>query len=233
MLSVYRGKRFTISNMPASKSSPKTKTYVLLKQPTLLKNKSLGKQGKEVRTSRSPSVWVANYAMAMYSKKYKQIGSVFLYRKGTVYRYNVAFKTKSGRKCATAKLTSRSVCKVTPGKVGKSRSCHPYGSGKSGKSGSLSHKSLTAKKKSLSKSKSELKKAKKSVSSAKKRVTKAKKAFCKTKSGSKKRSSAKKKVTKASKALSSAKKSASKLKSAVKTKTSALARAHKSLHKSC
>lgn len=226
MLLVHREKGFNISNMPASKSSPKTKTYVLLKQPTLLKNKTLSKQGKEIRTSRSPSAWVANYAIAMYSKKYKQIGSMFLYRKGTVYRYNVTFKTKSGRKCATAKLTSRSVCKVTGGKVGKSRSCHPYGTGKSGeKSSSTSHKSLSAKKKSLSKSKSALTKARKALSSAKKRLTKAKVSLCKTKSGTKKRSSAKKKVNKASKTISSAKKAVTKLKSAVKKKTTVLSRA--------
>lgn len=112
--------------MPSSKSKsfPKTKKYVLLKQPTLLKDKSLSKQGKEFSTTRSPSQWVAMYAMMVYSKRYKQLRSAFVYRKGTVYRYSITFKSKSGKKCASAKLTSRSVCKVTGGKPGKSRSCH-------------------------------------------------------------------------------------------------------------
>lgn len=195
-------------------SASKSKKYVLLKQPTLLKNKTLSKQGKAISTTRSPSQWVAMYAMALYSKKYKQLRSAFLYRKGTVYRYNITFKTKSGRKCATAKLTSRSVCNVTGGKPGKSRSCHPHG--------------LSAKKRSLAKAKSDLKKAQKSVSSSQKRVSKAKKALRKTTHGSSSRSRAKKRVKKVSKELTSSKKKVSKLKAQVNKKSKEVKRMSKS-----
>ena len=203
--------------MSPSKSTSRTKKYVLLQQPTLLKNKSLSKQGKEITTTKSPSQWVAMYAMAVYSKKYKQLRSAFLYRKGTVYRYNITFKTKSGKRCATAKLTSRSVCKVSPGKVGKSRSCKAHGAGPQ-------TTALSAKKKSLAKSKSDVKKARKSLTSIKKRVAKAKQALCKTKSGTKKRAAAKKKVTKASKQMATKKKSLTKLKAAVKKKSKEVTR---------
>lgn len=202
------------SKSRSASASKKTKKYVLLKQATLLKNKTLSKQGKEISTTRSPSQWVAMYAMALYSKKYKQLRSAFLYRKGTVYRYSITFHTKSGRKCATAKLTSRSVCKVTGGKPGKSRSCHPHG--------------LSAKKKALAKAKSDQKKAEKSVSSSKKRVSKAKKSLEKTKSGSSSRAKAKLRVKKASKELSSTKKSLSKLKAQVKKKSKEVKRMSKS-----
>lgn len=201
----------------ASKSG-KTKKYVLLKQPTLLKDKSLSKQGKEISTTKSPSQWVAMYAMALYSKRYKQLGSAFLYRKGTVYRYNITFKSKSGRKCATAKLTSRSVCKVTGGKPGKSRSCRSHGSA-----------SLASKKKSLSRSRSDVKKATKSLSASKKRVSKAKKALSKTRSGSSSRTKAKKRVKKASKEMSSNKRSLTKLRAQVKKKSKEVKRMSRSL----
>lgn len=198
-----------------SPSAAKSKTYVLLKKPTLLKGKSLSKQGKEIRTTRSPSEWAAKHAMSVYTKKRKQIGSLFLYRKGTVYRYSVAFKSKAGKKCASARLTSRSVCSVTPGRVGKSRGCHPHGSGS---------RSISAQKKSLSKSKSELKKVSVSVSASRKRVKKAKKALSKTKSGTKKRSAAKHKVSKATKALSTKEKLFKKLKALVRRKTKSISR---------
>ncbi|CAM9707538.1 unnamed protein product [Ectocarpus sp. 6 AP-2014] len=204
--------------MPSSKSksSPKTKKYVLLKQPTLLKDKSLSKQGKEFTTTRSPSQWVAMYAMMVYSKRYKQLRSAFVYRKGTVYRYNITFKSKSGKKCASAKLTSRSVCKVTGGKPGKSRSCHAHGAGPQG--------TVTSKKKALAKSKSELKKARKSLTVVKKRVAKAKQSLCKSKSGTKKRADAKKKVAKSTKEMAQKKKLMSKLKTDVKKKSKELTR---------
>lgn len=210
--------------MPSrSASRSKSKTYTILRQPTLLKNKTLSKQGKEMRTSGPPSELAAKYAMALYAKKYKQVSSIFLYRKGTVYRYNITFKTKSGKKCANAKLTSRSVCKVTPGRAGKSRSCQPYGS--------RAKKALIAKSKALSESKCKLNKARKSLSSAKKHVTKAKIAVCKAKSGSSKQKCAKKKLKKMSKELTLAQKGVDKLKAAVKKKTKSLSRAKKSLSK--
>jgi len=210
--------------MPSkSASRPKSKTYTVLKQPTLLKNKTLSKQGKEMRTSRPPSELAAKYAMALYAKKYKQVSSIFLYRKGTVHRYSITFKTKSGKKCASAKLTSRSVCKVTPGKVGKSRSCQPYGA--------RAKKALSAKSKALSQTKCKLSKARKSLSSAKKSVTKAKIAVCKTKSGSSKQKCAKKRLKKASKELTTVQKSVDKLKADVKKKTKSLSRAKKALSK--
>lgn len=198
-----------------SPSSSKSKTYVLLKKPTLLKGKSLSKQGKEIRTSRSPSEWAAKHAMSVYTKKHKQIGSLFLYRKGTVYRYSVSFKSKAGKKCASARLTSRSVCSVTPGRVGKSRACRPHGS---------SSRSISAQKKSLSKSKSELKKVSISVSASRKRVKKAKKTLCKSKTGTKKRAAAKKKLTKATKALSMKEKMYKRLKALVRKKSKTLSR---------
>lgn len=198
-----------------SPKAAKSKTYVLLKKPTLLKSKPLGKQGKEIKTSRSPSEWAARHAMTVYTKKRKQISSLFLYRKGTVYRYSISFKSKSGKKCASSKLTSRSVCSVTPGRVGKSRGCHPHGSGA---------KSISAQKKSLAKSKSELKKLSTSASAMRKRVKKAKKALSKTKSGTNKRAAAKKKVAKATKALSIKEKTFKKIKALVRKKTKALSR---------
>lgn len=211
--------------MPSkSASRSKSKTYTVLKQPTLLKNKPLSKQGKQMRTSRPPAELAAKYAMALYSKLYKQVASIFLYRKGTVSRYSITFKTKSGKKCANAKLTSRSVCKVTPGIPGKSRSCQPYGS--------RAKKALIAKSKDLSKSKSKLSKARKSLSSVKKNVTKAKIAVCKAKSGSSKEKCAKKNLKKMSKELTRARNGVDKLKAAVKKKTKSLSRAKKSLSKS-
>lgn len=207
------------SKSKSASKSAKSKRYVLLKQPTLLKDKSLSKQGKEISTTKSPSQWVAMYAMALYSKKYKQIGSAFLYRKGTVYRYNITFKSKSGRKCATATLTSRSVCKVTGGKPGKSRSCRAHGSS-----------SLASKQKSLSRSRSDVKKAKKALSASKKRLCKAKKALSKTKSGSSSRTKAKKRVKQASKELSAKQKRLTKLKSQVKKKAKEVKRLSRSLH---
>ena len=220
------------SSSKKKKTTPKTKTYVALNQPTLLKSKPLAKQGKVIRSDKSGSVVAAHVAMAVYKRRYKQLSSVFLYRrgKGTVSRYSINFKSKSGKKVASAKLTSKSICKVTPGKPGKSRACHAAASGTKCTT-SHGHKSLKAKTKSLSKSKSDLKKAKKVLTSTKKRVTKAKKVLCKSKSGSKTRTSAKKKVAKLAKEMASKKKRVTKLKAAVKKKTKSLSSAHKSLHK--
>lgn len=221
----------------STSSAAKSRTYVVLKKPTLLKSTPVAKQGKVIKMKSSGSVVAAKYAMAVYKKAYKQLSSVFLYRKGVVSRYSVKFKTNAGNKVASVKLTSRSLCKVTPGKPGKSRNCRAEKKKANARKASKAratrckHKSLSVKKRSLTKAKAALKKAKKVLSTTKKRITKAKKALSKSTPGTKKCRAAKKKVSRVSKSAASRKARVVKLKLIVNKKTKALHVAHVYLHR--